>query len=79
MLERLLDQVLEFILDAPEDEFLRFLEDSGHDPIALAREAREAITAACLAGRLGQSVKCASSVATLDVRLLDNKTGIEKP
>ncbi len=41
-----MDQVLEFILEAPEDEFLQYLKDSGDDPVALAREGREAIAAA---------------------------------
>ena len=44
--EQLLDQVLEFILEAPEDEFLQYLKDSGEDPVELAREGREAIAAA---------------------------------
>lgn len=44
--EQLLDQVLEFILEAPEDDFLQYLKDSGEDPVELAREGREAIAAA---------------------------------
>ena len=44
--EQLMDQILEFILEAPEDEFLQYLKDSGEDPVALAREGREGIAAA---------------------------------
>ena len=44
--DQLMDQVLEFILEAPEDEFLQYLKDSGEDPAALAREGREGIAAA---------------------------------
>lgn len=41
-----MDELLEFILEAPEDEFLQYLKDSGKDPVALAREGREGIAAA---------------------------------
>lgn len=41
-----MDDLLEFILEAPEDEFLQYLKDSGKDPVALAREGREGIAAA---------------------------------
>lgn len=41
-----MDDLLEFILEAPEDEFLHYLKDSGEDPVALAREGREGIAAA---------------------------------
>ena len=41
-----MDQMLEFILEAPEDEFLQYLKDSGDDPVALAREGREGIAVA---------------------------------
>lgn len=41
-----MDELLEFILEAPEDEFLRYLRDSGEDPVVLAREGREGIAAA---------------------------------
>lgn len=41
-----MDDLLEFILEAPEDEFLLYLKDSGEDPVALAREGREGIAAA---------------------------------
>jgi len=41
-----MDQVLEFVLEAPEREFLRYLEDCGDDPAALAREGREAVARA---------------------------------
>ncbi len=44
--ELLLDQILEFILEAPEDEFLQFVADSGEDPVQLGREGRDAIAAA---------------------------------
>lgn len=46
MEKRLLDQMFDFILEAPEDEFLQYLKESGVDPAALAREGREAIAAA---------------------------------
>jgi len=41
-----MDDLLEFILEAPEEEFLQYLKDSGEDPVALAREGREGIAAA---------------------------------
>jgi len=41
-----MDELLEFILEAPEDEFLQYLKDSGEDPVVLAREGREGIAAA---------------------------------
>lgn len=41
-----MDELLEFILEAPEDEFLQYLRDSGEDPVTLAREGREGIAAA---------------------------------
>ncbi len=41
-----MDQMLEFILEAPEDEFLQYLKESGDDPAALAREGREGIATA---------------------------------
>lgn len=41
-----MDELLEFILEAPEDEFLQYLRDSGEDPVALAREGREGIATA---------------------------------
>lgn len=44
--ELLLDHALEFILEAPEDQFLQLLKDSGEDPVELAREGRNAIAAA---------------------------------
>jgi tRNA/tmRNA/rRNA uracil-C5-methylase (TrmA/RlmC/RlmD family) len=44
--EQLMDDLLEFILEAPEEEFLQYLKDSGEDPVALAREGREGIAAA---------------------------------
>jgi|ERR1051325_3574745 hypothetical protein len=42
----LLNQLLEFILEAPEDEFLQYVIDCGDDPIKLGREGRDAILAA---------------------------------
>jgi len=42
----LLDQMLEFILEAPEDEFLQYVVDCGEDPVQLGREGRDAIAAA---------------------------------
>lgn len=44
--ELLLDHALEFILEAPEDQLLQLLKDSGEDPVELAREGRDAIAAA---------------------------------
>ena len=44
--EVLLDQMLEFILEAPEDEFLQYVKDCGEDPVQLGREGRDAIAAA---------------------------------
>jgi hypothetical protein len=44
--ELLLDHALEFILEAPEDELLQLLKDSGEDPAELARQGRVAIAAA---------------------------------
>ena len=41
-----MDDLLEFILEAPEEDFLQDLKDSGEDPVALAREGREGIAAA---------------------------------
>jgi hypothetical protein len=42
----LLEHALEFILEAPEDQLLQLLKDSGEDPVELAREGRDAIAAA---------------------------------
>lgn len=44
--ELLLEHALEFILEAPEDQLLQLLKDSGEDPVELAREGRDAISAA---------------------------------
>jgi len=44
--ELLLEHALEFILEAPEDQLLQLLKDSGEDPVELAREGRDAIAAA---------------------------------
>ena len=44
--ELLLEHALEFILEAPEDQVLQLLKDSGEDPVELAREGRNAIAAA---------------------------------
>jgi hypothetical protein len=44
--EVLLEHALEFILEAPEDQLLQLLKDSGEDPVELAREGRNAIDAA---------------------------------
>lgn len=41
--EILLDQVLEFIVEAPEEQFLLYLIDCGEDAARLAAEARKAI------------------------------------
>jgi len=41
--EILLDQVLEFIVEAPEEEFVLYLIDCGEDAAGLATEARTAI------------------------------------
>src|SRR5260221_6205105 len=42
----LLTQMLEFILDAREDEFLQYVMDCGEDPVKLGAEGRQAILAA---------------------------------
>jgi hypothetical protein len=44
--ERLLDAALEFIKDAPKDEFNKFLEESGDDPSDLQRRGHSAFDAA---------------------------------
>jgi hypothetical protein len=44
--ERLLDAALEFIKDAPEEEFEKFLEESGDDPADLQRRGHSAFDAA---------------------------------
>ena len=41
-----MNDLLEFILEAPEEEFLQYLKESGEDPVALAREGREGIASA---------------------------------
>lgn len=71
-----MDDLLEFILEAPEEEFLQYLKDSGEDPVALAREGREGIAAALK--RHGQAKLAAARLdhkqKTSDIERLDQGT-----
>ncbi len=61
--DRLLDAALEFIKNAPEDEFNRLLEESGDDPIDLKKRAQSAFEGALAAFK--ESKTSSSPVATL--------------